>query len=94
MRFPHDMLGGVPQRLLNLSVCVWSLWCAGAMPACAQPREDPMKRPRMDTNVPNQPPPGVGVVQQQSKPLYVQGVVVAALMGGAIWTVCRSSRRQ
>lgn len=28
-----------------------------------------------------------------TKPMYVQGAVVVALMGGAIFAVCRSSRR-
>lgn len=79
--------------LCRLALVVLTVWLAAETNARAQ--EDPMKRPRMDTSVPTQqPPPGVGVVQQQSKPLYVQSVVVAALMGGALWTVCRSSRRQ
>jgi hypothetical protein len=62
-------------------------------PVAGQPQEDPVKRPRMDTNAPAQPPPGVGVIQQQGRPFYLQGAVVALLTGGAVWTVCRSSRR-
>lgn len=34
-----------------------------------------------------------GNVVQQSKPFYVEAAVVMLLMGGAIFTVCRGSRR-
>jgi hypothetical protein len=57
-----------------------------------QPTEDPVKRPRMDTSLPAQAPPNM--VKQQGQPFYLQGAVVALLTGGAVWTVCRSSRRQ
>ena len=71
-------------------------WIFCAVPAghAQQPKEDPLKVQRGAGNVPGQPPPGVGVVQQQGKPFYLQGAVVVLLTGGAVWTVCRSSRRQ
>ena len=69
------------------------LWLSSA--AWGQPQEDPTRRPRMDTSTPGQPlPPGVGVVKEQGRPFYLQGAIVVLLTGGAVWTVCRSSRRQ
>ena len=48
---------------------------------------DPINLP-----APTQPPPGG--VQQKTRPFYVEGAVVAALCGGAVFVVCRSSGRQ
>jgi hypothetical protein len=61
--------------------------------AFAAAQDDPIRRPRMDTNpAPTQPPPGG--VQQKSRPFYLEGAVVAALCGGAVFAVGRNSRRQ
>jgi hypothetical protein len=61
--------------------------------AAAQPQEDPVRRPRMDTNpAPTQPAPGG--IQQKTRPFYLEGAVVALLCGGAVFAVCRSSGRQ
>ncbi|MFO0917927.1 MAG: hypothetical protein U0872_06375 [Planctomycetaceae bacterium] len=46
-----------------------------------------------------QPPPAVaapapsGAVQSATRPFYVEAAVVVLLMGGAVFVVCRSSRR-
>jgi hypothetical protein len=83
------------KRLSPILVCLLFL-SAGVL--LGQPVEDPMKRPRMDANpAPAQGPgqsPMPNMVQQQTKPMYLQGAVVALLTGGAVWTVCRSSNRQ
>lgn len=83
----------------RLSLTLVCLWFVSAGVALGQPQDDPVKRPRMDANpapaAPGQsPPPLPNMVQQQTKPLYVQGIVVALLTGGAVWTVCRSGNRQ
>jgi hypothetical protein len=59
----------------------------------AQPQEAPVTRPRLEANQPAAVPMG-GVIQQQSRPFYVQGAVVALLSAGAVWAVCHGSRRQ
>jgi hypothetical protein len=65
---------------------------AGGGTAIGQPKDDPLKRPRIDTSLPGAPVGGV--MQQQTRPFYVQGAVVALLTAGAVWAVCHSSRRQ
>lgn len=64
----------------------FALWCATAF---GQAQNDPLKVQRGAQGGP--PPP---VIQQQQRPFYVQAAVVVLLSGGAVWTVCRSSRRQ
>jgi hypothetical protein len=66
-----------------LAVVLWA--CLGiAGPLCGQPPAA--------ASVPAAAPGGV--IQQQTKPFYVEGFIVLALVGGAVFTVCRSSRRQ
>lgn len=87
------------RQILRLMVCLAAMMVTGGF-AAAQPQEDPVRRPKMDTNpAPTQPQTGQpaqggGVVQQQTRPFYLQAAVVALACGGAVWTVCRSSRRQ
>lgn len=82
-----------------------SLWFAAlfAVACCSvtrhaiaqQPNDDAMRRPRLDTSTPAPTQPqGGGMIKQQGRPFYLQGAVVVLLTGGAVWTVCRSSRRQ
>jgi|GEM_PF-6807543 len=87
-------------RTLNsrfrFQMCFAMILLAGgiwATPVSAQPQDAPLQRPRMDTSLPNTPAPG-GVIQAQGGQFYLQGAVVVLLCGGAVWTVCRSSRRQ
>lgn len=81
------------RQLLSLLICLAAL-LANVGSAAAQAPDDSLKVQRGVAD--NQPPQvqGGGVVQQQSRPFYLQGAVVAILCGGAVWTVCRSSRRQ
>jgi hypothetical protein len=67
-----------------------------AAPAWAQPPDDLVRRPRLQTAPAAGAPAPAGVggtVQQQTRPFYLQGAVVVLLSGGAIWAVCHASRR-
>lgn len=79
---------------LRFVFCLAAMFASGEF-AAAQPQEDPLKVQRGGAS--SQPPPpvqGGGIVQQQSRPFYLQAAVTALVCGGAVWTVCRSSRRQ
>lgn len=79
--------GAAPARVLLTVLLAAGLWTDAA---CGQAQNDPLKVQR-GAQLPAQAPP---VIQQQQRPFYVQAAVVALLTGGAVWTVCRGSRRQ
>ena len=68
-------------------IAALALWCGAAF---GQAQNDPMKVQRGAQGA----GPAAPVIQQQQQPFYVQAAVVVLLSGGAVWTVCRSSRRQ
>ena len=72
--------------------------CLLPLPGQAQQPNEPLQVQRGGASsqaAPSTPTtlPG-GVIQAQSRPMFLQSAVVVLLTGGAVWTVCRSSRRQ
>lgn len=78
------------QRSGRWMVACWALGLLASQATFGQGQQDPLKVQRGAQGV----GPAPAVIQQQQQPFYVQAAVVVLLSGGAVWAVCRSSRRQ